>query len=123
MWRKVHCIDLCRQGRIPAINLGSRLVRIERKAVEQMFPIKKGKIYRKKEFEGKAYIAWSLKIVTPLGRLLKNLVYRLVLFINIFVNSPFLFGRLGNTYMLLKQKLIVSTNRNRLIPHETIIKN
>ncbi|MDF1572453.1 MAG: helix-turn-helix domain-containing protein [Bacteroidales bacterium] len=30
---------LVRQGRIPAINLGTRLVRIERKAVERMFPI------------------------------------------------------------------------------------
>lgn len=30
-----------RQGRIPAINIGTRLVRIDRKVIEEMFPIQK----------------------------------------------------------------------------------
>ena len=32
---------LVRQGRIPAINLGTRLVRIDRATIEKMFPIRK----------------------------------------------------------------------------------
>lgn len=46
---------LVRQGRIPAINLGTRLVRIERKAVEQMFPIKKERSTTKKNSKVKLY--------------------------------------------------------------------
>lgn len=46
---------LVRKGRIPAINLGTRLVRIERKAVERMFPIQKGTPATEKKPKAKLY--------------------------------------------------------------------
>ena len=39
---------LIRQSRIPAINLGTRLVRIDRAAIEQMFPIRQTPIVKEK---------------------------------------------------------------------------
>lgn len=39
---------LIRQGQIPAINLGTRLVRIDRAAIEQMFPIRQTPIIKEK---------------------------------------------------------------------------
>ena len=39
---------LIRQGRIPALNLGTRLVRIDRAAIEQMFPIRQTPIVKEK---------------------------------------------------------------------------
>lgn len=39
---------LIRQGQIPAINLGTRLVRIDRAAIEQMFPVRQIPIIKEK---------------------------------------------------------------------------
>lgn len=36
---KTTLYRLIRQGKIPAVNLGTRLVRIDRKVMENMFPI------------------------------------------------------------------------------------
>ena len=40
---------LIRQKRIPAINLGTRLVRIDRVAIEEMFPIRQAPIVKEKQ--------------------------------------------------------------------------
>ena len=44
-----------RQGRIPAINLGTRLVRIDRIVIEKMFPIREAISITKKPSEVKLY--------------------------------------------------------------------
>ena len=46
---------LVRQKRIPAINLGTRLVRIDRAAIEQMFPIRKTTSVTKEKQTAKLY--------------------------------------------------------------------
>lgn len=44
-----------RQGRIPAINLGERLVRIERATIEKMFPIREDSSVKEDSLEVKLY--------------------------------------------------------------------
>ncbi|MDD2438497.1 MAG: helix-turn-helix domain-containing protein, partial [Massilibacteroides sp.] len=46
---------LIRQKKIPAINLGTRLVRIDRAAIEQMFPIRKTTPVTKEKQTAKLY--------------------------------------------------------------------
>lgn len=46
---------LIRQGRIPALNLGTRLVRIDRAAIEQMFPIRQAPLVSKEKPKAKLY--------------------------------------------------------------------
>lgn len=61
---------LVRQKRIPAINLGTRLVRIDRVAIEEMFPIRQ--IPLKKEKQAEKLYSLELQDCYTIGEIVKK---------------------------------------------------
>lgn len=93
---------LIRQRKIPAINLGTRLVRIDRATIEEMFPICQTPTMKEKP-KMKLYSLEPEDCYT-IGEIAQKLAYPIVQFISIFVNTLFRHGRLGSMSMLLNPK-------------------
>lgn len=84
---------LIKNGTVPAINVGKRLTRIKRSALETMFLTRKESLAEREKPVPRRYIVWSPRTVIPLVRYATSTTSTTARYGRISANIPFRHGR------------------------------
>lgn len=94
---------LIKSGRIPAVNIGTRLIRIKRSDMEKLFLTRPKSLAEKRNLFPN-FIVWSRRTVIPLLRFVRNIISMTVPYGRTSENTPFHPGKSGTMCMYPNKK-------------------
>lgn len=94
---------LIKSGRIPAVNIGTRLIRIKRSDMENLFLTRPESIAEKRDLFPN-FTVWSRRTVIPLLRFVRNIISMTVPYGRTSENTPFHPDKSGTMYMYPNKK-------------------
>lgn len=95
---------LIKSGRIPAVNIGTRIIRIKRSDMENRFLTRPESIAEKERDLFQNFTVWSRRTVIPLLRFVRNIISMTVPYGRTSENTPFHPGKSGTMYMYPNKK-------------------